>query len=265
MLSAAYSLLGVLLLIGAFLIVNARMTLNSRVVQAKEASRPANIELTLITPNDCSVCIDGNELLKEIEKQDVRILNSETFSAESEEGSTLIETYGITRVPAILVRGEYNKQNVQALFASFKGQEQDGTLVVQVSQPVYVDVLSGQSVGLVDVTYLTDASCPDCYDPLQHKAILVTNFGLTIQSEQTIDIRSTNGRALMNQYDIIQTPTVLLSSQAMAYDRLAPAWTQVGTIEEDGTFVFRENAALGEVVYKNLETNEIIRPQLADQ
>lgn len=260
-----YGILGLVLLFGAALLWNARTTIDTQVTEAEEAAKPAEIELTLITPSDCEECVDGNILMEEIQKQDVRLLNSETFTQDSEEGLALMDTYSIERLPAILVKGQYDKQNVQETFSSLGGKEQDGTLVIQVTQPVYIDLASGEPIGLVDVTYLTDSSCADCYDPVQHKTILQNNFGVTIQSEQTIDARSAQGQALIDQYDIKQTPTVLLSSQALAYTRLAQTWTQVGTIEEDGTFVFRTNTALGDVTYKDLETGEIILPESSDE
>lgn len=259
--AVGYVLLGLVMLLGALLVWNARATIAWNVTQKEEAEQPAEIELTLITPTACEACVDGNILLDTIQKQNVRILESEVFAADSDEGKALIEAYGITRVPTVLVRGEFEKENVRDVFASMNGEKNDdGTLILQITQPVYVDLTSNTVVGLVDVTYLTDARCADCYDPTQHKAILENNFGVRFQSERSIDVTTTEGRALLSQYDITQVPTVLLSSPASAYDRLTAAWQSVGSVEEDGMYLFRKNEALGPVVYKNLETGETIRP-----
>jgi hypothetical protein len=263
--NVGYGILGLTLLSGATLLWNARMTIKTQMAESEEAAKPAEIELTLITPSDCEQCVNGNFFVDEIKKQNVRLLDSETFTADSEEGSVLIDTYGIGRLPAILVKGQYDKQNVQEAFASLGGREQDDALVIEVKQPVYVDLASGETIGFVDVTYLNDSACSDCYDPVNHKLTLENNFGITIRSERTIDARSAKGRALIDQYDIRQIPTVLLSTQAKAYDRLAQAWQQVGSVEQDGTFVFRQNAVLGDVVYKDLETDEIVRPKTSDE
>ena len=265
MYSVGYGILGLVLLFGAVLIWNARMTIDTQVAEAEESAKPAEIELTLIAPSNCDQCLDGNILMEEIEKQDVRILGSETFLTDSEEGLALIEAYGITRVPAILVQGQYDRENVKEVLVSLGGEEQNGVLVIEIKLPVYVDLTQNNIVGLVEATYLTDSSCLDCYDAVQHKAILENNFGMTIASEQRIDAQSSAGRALIDQYAITQIPTVLLSSQALAYERLAATWAQVGTIEEDGTFVFRNNTALGSVIYKNLETGEVVRPKTSDE
>lgn len=260
--TAGYAVLGVVMLLGTVLVWNARSTIDLNVVQQQEANEPAEIELTLITPTACEACVDGNILLDTIQKQNVRILESEVFAADSDEGKTLIEAYGITRAPAVLVRGEFEKENVRDIFASMNGEKNDdGTLILQITQPVYVDLTSNTVVGLVDVMYLTDSRCADCYDPTQHKAILENNFGVRFQSERSVDATSSEGRTLLSQYAITQIPTVLLSSSASAYDRLTAAWQEVGSVEENGTYIFRQNKALGPVVYKNLETGETIRPE----
>jgi len=130
---------------------------------------------------------------------------------------------------------------------------------------VYIDLATGEAMGLVDVTYLIDSSCSDCYDVAKQKQIIENNFGVTIKSEQTVDARSTSGRALIDKYSIAQAPTVIISSEVSAYEALTQAWRQVGSIEDDGTYVFRQNAALGGVIYKNLDTGEIIRPEVPNK
>ena len=136
MYSVGYGILGLVLLFGAVLIWNARMTIDIQVAEAEEAAKPAEIELTLIAPSNCDQCLDGNILMEEIEKQDVRILGSVTFLADSEEGLALIEAYGITRVPAILVQGQYDKENVKEVLVSLGGEEQNGALVIEIKLPV---------------------------------------------------------------------------------------------------------------------------------
>ncbi|MEK7620623.1 MAG: hypothetical protein AAB413_05295 [Patescibacteria group bacterium] len=260
--AAGWAVLGVVMLLGALLVWNAGSTISLNVAQQQEAEAPAEIELTLITPTACDACVDGRILIDTIQKQNVRVRSSETFTADSAEGSTLIEAYGITRAPAVLVRGEFEKENVRDVFASMNGEKNDdGTLILQITQPVYMDLTTGKVVGLVAATYLTDSRCSDCYDPAQHKTILENNFGVRFQNERTVDAASFEGRALLSQYAITQVPTVLLSLEAAAYDRLTDAWQEVGSVEEDGMYIFRQNSALGPIVYKNLETGETIRPE----
>lgn len=263
--TVGYAVLGITLLLGSGLIWNAQSTIDIQIAEQEEAAKPAEIELTLIVPASCDQCIDGNILIDVIEKLNVRVLASNTFSTDSEDGATLVETYSIKTAPTILVKGEYDKENVRETFASYGGEVKDGTLIIPITQPVYKDLASDKVIGLVDVTYLTDSSCPDCYDATQHKGILESNFGVTIESEQSVDAQSSAGRELIQTYAITQTPTVLISPQAQAYANLVNVWEQIGTIEEDGTFVFRKNDVLTGMVYKDLETGEIVQPATSEQ
>ena len=256
-----YALLFVIMLVGILFVWNSRMTITQKLAQEEEAKRPADIELTIISPVDCEKCLHGELLQETIEKQEVHILNAKTVSSDSDEAKNLIRIYNIQRLPAVIVKGEFDKANVQETFLQLGGENVDDALLIQVSQPVFVNVISGTPVGLVDVTYLMDSLCEDCYDPMAHQTILQKNFGIMIQNEQTIDAQSDQGRALIETYHVTELPTVLLSAQAGVYRNLASTWTQVGTIEEDGTFVFRRNTALGSVVYLNLETGEVVRPE----
>jgi len=234
------------------------------IVEAEEASKPAEIELTLIAPDDCEECIDGKLLLAEIEKEDVRVIASERLTSSSQEGVVVIDAYAITRLPAVIVKGEYDKENVASVFETLAGAVRGDALVIEVQQPVYVDVATGDVIGLVDVTYITDSRCADCYDPVAHKTILQNAFGMTIDHEEMVDARSSYGMDLIETYNITQTPTVLLSSSANAYAKLLQVWQTVGTVEADGTFVFRKSASMGNVTYYDIETGMIIRPETQD-
>jgi len=57
---------------------------------------------------------------------------------------------------------------------------------------------------------------------------------------------------LITKYKIISVPTVLMSPEADQYTNLKGVWKNVGTIESDGWYVFREMQQLRGVVYKDL-------------
>ena len=59
------------------------------------------------------------------------------------------------------------------------------------------------------------------------------------------------------KYNITLVPTIILSSNAKDYSSLNQAWSQVGSIETDGTFVFRDLSLLN-IPYKDLYSNKII-------
>jgi len=75
-------------------------------------------------------------------------------------------------------------------------------------------------------------------------------------SEDTYDISSPQGKDLIAKYNITKAPTLLISPEAKAYDTLTQVWTEVGTVESDGWYVFRATEQMGN--YTDLLTNQVM-------
>lgn len=113
-------------------------------------------------------------------------------------------------------------------------------------------------MGLVNLTYLVDSTCPACYKADQvQKPILTQGYGIALNYERAVDISSFEGQNLISRYNITKVPTVLLSADADQYANLKNVWKNVGTVEADGWYVFREMQQLQGVIYKDLVTNQI--------
>ena len=74
-----------------------------------------------------------------------------------------------------------------------------------------------------------------------------------------LDIANDEGKDLISKYNIGFVPTLILSKDAGNYPALVQVWGQVGSVEGDGTFVFREIKAIKDSIYKDLTTNKITR------
>jgi hypothetical protein len=120
------------------------------------------------------------------------------------------------------------------------------------------DTVSNQIRGKVQVTYLTDQSCKECYDVSIHDKAL-TNLGVPINNIKRIDISSDEGKGLVSKYKIKAVPTLLISGEVSEYQSLVSVWKDVGTIASDGTYVFTELSVMNGV-YKDLVKNKIVTP-----
>ena len=100
---------------------------------------------------------------------------------------------------------------------------------------------------LVDVAYLTDETCTDCYDVRVHRTIL-SQLGIQFGREQVIDAASDDGMTLIDLYNISKIPTIILSPEAEDYDAFVSVWGEVGTKEDDGYYIFRAVDKLGDNV-----------------
>jgi hypothetical protein len=135
------------------------------------------------------------------------------------------------------------------------GEVIDDIFVFRQLIPPYIEVASGNLRGQFSLVYLTDDSCDECYDVTLHDMAL-TNLGLKPQSSQTIDVSSSDGQDLVDKYDITLVPTVVMNGDLSEYSSLQQVWPVVGTIADDGAYIFTGMNEMG--THRDLETGDII-------
>ena len=220
------------------------------------------VTITYLTDATCAQCQDIKQLGEQYKKSGVVVAAENEIAWNTEEGQRLIGQYKITKLPTFLLSSDIDVYDeVKASWSRIGTVEQDKTYIARNLFLPYRDVEKGQIVGLVDIIYLTDSSCSDCYKPEElQKQILVQGFGVGFSSERTVDINSEEGQSLKDKYNITKLPTVILSKDADQYANLKNVWKSVGTVESDDRYVFREMARMGNVIYKDLATDQVIRP-----
>lgn len=229
--------------------------------QAEEATKPAEIELTVLSAPACAECFDVSALVTPLKSNaQIKVTAEKTLEYTSDEGSALIQKYGITRVPTLIVHGNTEKAFDEASFTQNLGKKaEDGALVVMSVPAPYIDVASGSVKGTFTVTYITDKGCKECYDPTMHRAALV-GLAMKATGEKFVDRTDTEGKQLVAQYKIESTPTIILTGELGEYPRFQQIWPTVGTVEKDGAHVFR----LGQQymgTYHNLKTGKLVIPE----
>jgi len=63
--------------------------------------------------------------------------------------------------------------------------------------------------------------------------------GVKVSTEKKIEPSSDEGKELIKKYSIGFAPAIILSKEAAAYDIMQEAWLQIGTKEDDGSYVLR--------------------------
>ena len=250
------AILFLLVLVNSLLIGDIKWRLYRQEKIASEKSRPANVELTIISAPDCKACSDISLLLEQLKKKNIKITSEKTAPVASDEAVELLKKYTIVKVPTIILRGELEKNADLKEFLSAAGQIQsDGVFIATNLLPPYLDPVSGQVKGVFTVTYLTDKTCKECYDPTLHRQAL-QNFGMQASEEKTIDRADKAGAQLIAKYKITSVPTLVLQGDLKEYSALGQIWSQVGTIEKDGTYIFRAGQDIMGV-YKDLKTGQL--------
>ncbi|MDP6139011.1 MAG: hypothetical protein QF655_03940 [Candidatus Woesearchaeota archaeon] len=210
----------------------------------------------IISDNNCAVCIDLGLVLQNLKQSGVFVDKEEEFDFSGAKAKALIGNLDIEKLPALLLSDDIEAYPDIAQSMDQAGLKKQDYYIIE-SQAPYVEAESGKIRGTVDLILLDDSSCSECYDVEIHKSILA-RLGLAIGEEETIDTSSEQGKQLISQYNLESVPTIILTGDLEVYENLDNVWPQVGTVEDDGAYVFREITAMGQsIVYRDVDTGEI--------
>lgn len=231
-------------------------------IDSRTQKEVGRVTVTYLTDASCSGCIDPKLTVDGFKTAGVKISEEKSFVWDSPEGQSAIVKYRVTKLPTFLMSSGVDfYDSVKANWSRIGTVESDGTYVARNLVLPYRDLEQGKILGLVGVIYLTDSTCSDCYKPeITQKNILTRGYGVGIRSERTVDINSSEGRGIVSQYKIIKAPTILMSPEVDQYVGIKNVWKSVGTVETNGWYIFREMQQLGNIVYKDLASNQIIQP-----
>ncbi len=213
---------------------------------------------TILKDSSCDKCSDMSSILNGLKASGVVIVSERVIERNAKDGRELIKKYALKKIPTLIVSKELSYYGLDQNWNSIGTIEKDGTYITRTPNPPYLNLTTNKVEGLVSVIYLADNTCSDCYDPQEfHKPVLE---GMNIVfSEEKIDISGSLGKQLINDYSIEKIPTIILKGDADKYPILAQAWKDVGTIESDGSYVFRR-VEIAQKPYKDLNTNKVINP-----
>lgn len=208
------------------------------------------VSLTSIVDISCEECVSMNETIDFFRRAGVKF--SEEKTIEYEEAQDLINEFEVKRVPAIIVSSNILEYpTINQIWEQLNATEKDGFYALHSTAPPYLDLNSSGVRGLVEVFYLNDNSCLDCYDVNVNKQILERNFGIYLVNETTLNISSEQGIILVDKYNITEAPMIILSPEVRLYEQFNNIWEDIGTIEEDGWYVMRNPSVLGKTKVVN--------------
>jgi len=214
---------------------------------------PPKGKLILIKPTNCPQCQDLEAIKKTIQSQDLEIIKESEIISSDNKSQELIKKFEIKKLPALIFESERKiKTSLRQVFEKDSRVVGKTAFIWEQNLPPYFDLTTKKVTGLVDVVFLTNKNCSDCYDVVKTQKPILESFGIKFASEKMIDVASPEGQNLIKKYSIKAAPTIILSKEASAYPQLTQVWQQIGTIEPDGNFVFRKIEVL-QVKYENLE------------
>lgn len=219
---------------------------------------------TIVKDSSCEKCIDLGIVITGLKQTGMSIVSESVVERDSDKGKELIKKYNIEKLPTVILSKDFGAygSEISGNWDQLGTIEEDGSYVTRLENPPYLDLATNKVRGLVSLTSLIDATCENCYEPDDlHKPIL-SRMGVVLEEDTRLDVSSAEGKALVDKYSIEGVPTIILEGDAEAYSILVKAWEDVGTVEDDGAYVFRNLDAIGQV-YKDLAKDEVITPSTA--
>ncbi len=231
---------------------------------AKSNKILGRVSSVIIKDSSCDKCSDLDLSLNGIKQAGVVIVSEKVLEKGSKEGQELIKKYSIEKLPTLILSSdlEVYSSEITSAWDQIGSIESDGSYITREIVPPYVDLSTNKVVGLVSMTILVDKSCNECYDPNTFHKPILQRMGVVFDEEKSVDISSSKGKSLIEKYSIEKIPTVVLTGDVETYPALVRAWTDVGTAEDDGTYVFRK-VEVAQQAYKDLSTDKVVSPQAA--
>lgn len=218
------------------------------------------VVLYLLKDSKCSDCSNMAFLINQIKAAGIKISMEKVIEAGSSEGKGLISKYKINFVPAMILSDDASVyQLIQEAWPRIGSKEEDA-YVLRVASPPYLNLTTGKLRGVVDIIYLADKGCANCYNVSLHREILASeqSFGMKLGKEEIFDIIDAKGKELIAKYNITKVPAVILSDEAKVYPS-SESLKQFFSVEKDGSYIFRRTEAIG--TYKDLQKNEVVEIQ----
>ncbi|MBI5225274.1 hypothetical protein HY989_05380 [Candidatus Micrarchaeota archaeon] len=182
------------------------------------------------------------------------------FTAQSKEGSELIQKYSITMLPAIIVSKDIETYpEFATAFKRIGTIESDGNYILRNLNPPFYNLTSGKEEGKITMVFIkAGASCePSCYDYTVHVGAL-TQLGVVASTTLYYDYDSPVGKNFTKIYNITKVPTLLISPEVKGNAAFMFVHKQIGEFEKDGWFVFRNFEVLEESAYFDLALNKTV-------
>lgn len=249
-----------LLIAVLFLIFFGYIIINKKIQDRQQeiAAEPAELEAIELMDKSCENCFDASYLFNVLKEQNVVFERIREVDINSEEGKALKDQYKVTKIPIVFITGEINKNKDFLNAFQAYGQAKNDVLISDVYPP-YIDLTKNETVGLVDLTIIYDATCTDCYNTKKHLDFLKAE-GINPATTTKLDVSDEQAQQLITKYNITKVPTIILSPAAKYYKIFTEHWQEVGTVASDGYYIYTAPEKIG--TYKDLSTNEIKAVQI---
>ncbi len=197
---------------------------------------PASLQITEIVSSNCKECSSVDTAFAVIQDYPgVKVQSTDQIDSSSDKAKQLISQYKITRVPSIIVLGEFEKYpSLDTLWDQLGGVKNNNAIIVN-TEPPYLDLSTNSVKGLVTLTKIVDSSCTKCasMDPVINA---FKQIGVRIKDEKTVDFSSQEAKSLISGFSIQRIPAIVVSSDILEYRSVQRFWSQLNATLRQGFY-----------------------------
>lgn len=222
---------------------------------AQEIMRPAALQVISVVHPTCTSCYSSALLLDSLKSLNVNVTEERTVLFDSPEGQSLIDAYGLTYLPALVVSGEVNKSEQLSSFFTQNGYlsaDRTHGLYSDTPAPFY-DIDKKALVGSVSLHFITDSSCKECRS-LDTMGQALKQMGVGVTSTHSYAYSSSEGKDLIQKHGITRVPAVVISQDIEAYPQVVQQLLQSGVILKNGAYVMITPSA----PYREIKTDTVV-------
>lgn len=201
--------------------------------------------------NLCEQCYPTENVFGYL-KQETKyeLVVDEQMYEDSEKAKELVEKFGITKLPAVILHGD-NLDEIEEKLPQFT--RKGDYLILDAPQPPYYYIPTNNIIGYVELIYLKDPDCTICPKIGELSHDMQWNMGVGFSEKRAVYPNMTEYHELVEKYDIEKVPTYIFKGDLLEYENIKKYWERVGTIENDGALVLR----LVNPPFLNPQTGEI--------
>ena len=226
---------------------------------SNQGQKPILVDVLLIGASGCPQCNSSLLLLQQISDAsasfNISVGSVNELKGDSTEAATIISRYKIEKLPVLLLSpsGEPDPSFVSVWTDTIGTQESDGVLVYRNVFPPYYDLRTSSVVGFVNGIAIEAPSCSACFGGSIYLDSL-ESAGVAFKSKKVLEENDREALALISQYKITRLPSLLLSSDIVAYGFFNDSLRDLGTME-NRWFVLRDIVP----PYVDLSRNQSVR------
>lgn len=204
------------------------------------------VDIKIFTKSDCDECIKLDKYLEVYKKAWVKFWNISVKEYGGWEYKAHFNEYNITKLPFIVFSKEMaNYDTIANSWNDTFGYKNDNLEFIPTDIiPPYFNINTKKIEWLIDITYIWNNVCKNCYT-LENAMVILSNFGLKFKNIKKIDWKSKEAMDYINKYNITTLPVVLLSDNTSLYTNFSYFWQTIWSIEKDGEYILRKPWKLG--------------------